>query len=107
MSNNRITGTTTNAGLPPSTNGNPAGRGSPDPAHTPDRRSPSASSTADHHPPTNGRGTQQPSPSDDFGRFDPGNPLAPGNRFARLVAELRLVAVEAVPGRSCAPSSSR
>jgi hypothetical protein len=99
---------------PPSTNGKPsticpkpqdkrsdswgstAGRGSPDLAPAPDRRSPVPSSTADH-PSTNGCGARQPSPSDDFGRFDPGNPLAPGNRFARLVAELRLAAVEAVP----------
>jgi len=44
-------------------------------------------------PSTNG----SPSTNGDFGRFDPGNPLAPGNRFARLVAELRCAAVEAVP----------
>jgi len=92
-SNNRITDTATIVGPPPSTNGDrhSAGRGSPDPAHTPGR-SPSPSST---DPSTNG----EPSTSgrDDLGRFTPGNPGGPGNPFARLVAELRQAAIEAVP----------
>ena len=103
-SNNRITETTV-VGPPPSTNGKPSanpvergspdqvGRGSPDPAHTPDRRSPEAP------PSSNGSPALDPSANDrdPLGRFTPGNGGGPGNPFARMVAELRKVAVEAVP----------
>ena len=95
-SNNRISDTT--IGPPPSTNGkHPVGPGSPvgspDPAHTPDRRSPEAP------PSSNGSAAPDPSSNDRdiLGRFTPGNPGGPGNPFARLVAELRKIAVEAVP----------
>ena len=100
-SNNRITDTTT-IGPPPSTNGKPSathpvGRGSPDPAHTPDRRSPEAPPSSNGPsvgpslaaPSTNGR--------DNLGRFAPGNPGGPGNPFARHVAELRKAMANAVP----------
>src|SRR5262245_49889426 len=92
-------------GPPPSTNGKPptnrdsagrgslAGRGSPDPAHTPDRRSP--------EPPPSSNGSPAPEPSsngrDALGQYSKGNPGGPGNPFARLVAELRKAAIEAVP----------
>ena len=81
-SNNRITDTATIAGPPPSSNGDRHWlRGSPAPSST--------------DPSTNG----EPSchGRDDLGRFTPGNPGGPGNPFARLVAELRQAAIEAVP----------
>src|SRR5688500_2303991 len=108
-SNHRISDTIT-IGPPPSTNGNgqhppstnggpPVGRGPRDPAPTPDRRPPDPAPPAATQPSTNGNG--DPARSSDghdiLGRFTPGNPGGPGNPFARLVAELRKVAVEAVP----------
>jgi hypothetical protein len=62
--------------MPPSSNGaagaDPSANGSPPP-----------------NPSVNGRDT--------LGQFSKGNPGGPGNPFARLVAELRKLAVEAVP----------
>ena len=48
------------------------------------------------HPSSNGP-AQAANDRDDLGRFAKGNPGGPGNPFARLVAELRQAAVEAVP----------
>jgi len=96
-SNNRITdNVATVAGPPPSTKG--AGRGSPDPAHTPDRRSPDPPSTATDHPSSNGSAAHDLSTNgrDDLGQFAKGNLGGPGNPFARLVAELRKSAMAAI-----------
>ena len=95
-SNHRITdNAATVAGPSPSTNGTPSSNGT---AHKPqDERSDSRGSSQ-HHPSPNGSGQATPTNGrDDFGRYTPGNPGGPGNPFARLVAELRKAAIEAVP----------
>ena len=95
-SNHRITdNAATVAGPAPSTNGAPSSNGT---GHKPpDGRSDSwTAGSSQHHPSANGS-AQATGDRDDLGRFAKGNPGGPGNPFARLVAELRQVAVEAVP----------
>src|SRR5262245_13267686 len=76
----------------PSTNGHSANGTGPKPR---DERSDSWGSSQPH-PSSNGSAPAT-NDRDDLGRFAKGNPGGPGNPFARLVAELRWAAVEAVP----------
>jgi hypothetical protein len=94
-SKNRITDNfATVAGPAPSSNGvhpnsAPASVAA-DPAHAPDHKSPNPSAPTDR--PSSGENGR-----DELGRFTPGSGGGPGNPFARLVAELRKAAIEAVP----------